>query len=281
MPRLGFLRPLNFFFLIILAASGYFVSAGSLGVTGTLVKVTLSILFLTLAANVFSEFYSGKIYRMIKSFYPRPGGKGVSHSVIVSAIFLLSGLVLAYSVSIYTASLYLLAAFLLSVYLSYLKNVRFIRSIFISAAASVAVVLGADAAGPSSAAYFMAVLLFFSNASGDMVKSITEGMKDRATFLVNLLKNFSSYVKFDENRTRKTAAASLAVFIILSPVPYAMGLVPLTYLAIITLSSLIAFVALFNLIKDGKNVAVLSKTDELIKINMLLAIIAFLAGVPV
>lgn len=125
----------------------------------------------------------------------------------------------------------------------------------------------------------MVLLLFFSNMAGDMVKSITEGMKDRTVFLVNFLKHFSSYIKFDDDRTRKSAAIMLVIFVILSPVPYVLDIMPIKYLGIITVSSLIAFAALFNLIKDGKSMAALAKVDELIKINMLITIIAFLAGV--
>lgn len=278
MPRPDFLKPLNFFFFAILAASGYLVSAGSLEITTTLAKIVLSMLFLTVAANIFNEFSSSKIYSIIKSFYSRSKRNDVNRSAIVSVILFASGLAVAYSISVYTSLLYVLTAFLLCVYLFYLRNVRFVRSIFISMAASVAVILGADAAGPSSTVYIMAALLFFSNAAGDMVKSITEEMKDRAAFLINFLEHFSSYVKFDEDRTRKTAAVFLSIFIILSPAPYVLGLMPVTYLVIIAVSSLVGFVALFNLLKNGKKIALLSKTDELIKINMLIAIIAFLAG---
>ena len=276
MPRLDFLRPLNFFFFAILASSGYIVSAGSLNITMELVKIILSILFLTLAANTFNEFSKSKIYELIKSFYPKARRNESNNPVIASSILLAAGFAVAYSISIYTASLYLLIAFLLWIHIYYLKNLRFVRSIFISTAASLAVVVNSNA---SDTAHFMALLLFFSNAAGDMVKSITEGMKDRTTFLVNLLKHFISYIKFDNDRTRKAAAASLTIFIVFSPAPYLMGLVSISYLGLITISSLVAFVALFNIVKNGKNLVQLGKTDELIKINMLIAIIAFLAGV--
>lgn len=259
--------------------SGYLVSVESFEFTSALVKIAFSMLFLTISANVFSEFSSVKIYSLIKHFYPRSWRKNANHSVIASAILFGAGFAVARGISFYVSELYSLIAVLLWAYLHKLKNVRFIRSVFISSAASVAVLLGSSAGGSSDAANMMALLLFFSNMAGDMVKSVTEGMKDRTTFLVNLIKRFSSYMKFDEGRTIKSAAFMLAVFIILSPLPYVSGVMPLAYLAVVTISSLIAFSALFSLVKDGKNMASLAKADELIKINMLVAIIAFLAGV--
>ncbi len=277
MPRPDFLKPLNFFFFAILAASGYLVSAGSLKITTVLVKIILSMLFLTLSANVFNEFSSTKIYSAIKRFYLKSKKKDVNHSAIASIILFLFGLGVVYTISFYTLELYLLIASLLWIYLHRLKNVRFVRSIFISAAAAVSIILGSSVAGSSGTIYMMILLLFFSNMAGDMVKSITEGM-NRTVFLVNFLKHFSSYIKFDEDRTRKAAAILLAIFIILSPLPYVLGVMPIAYLGLIMIGSLIAFVALFNLIKNGKNMAALARVDELIKINMLITIIAFLAG---
>ncbi|MBI3413018.1 MAG: hypothetical protein HY051_02995 [Candidatus Aenigmarchaeota archaeon] len=271
---------MNFFFFAILSASAYFVSAGSVDVTMELAKTLLSMFFLTAAANTFSGFSRNKVYNIIKKIYRKSGGES-RNSLLISTILLAAGFAVSYGISVYTASLYALAALLLWVNIQYLRNVRFVRSIITSAAASVAVILGSDVAGLSYTAYFMALLLFFSNAAGDMVKSITEEMKDRTSFLISLLKHFSSYIRFDADRTRKAAAASLAIFIILSPVPYLLGLVSISYLALITISSLVAFVALFNIVKNGKNAVRLAKTDELIKINMLTAIIAFLAGVLV
>ncbi|MBI2085277.1 MAG: UbiA family prenyltransferase [Candidatus Aenigmarchaeota archaeon] len=278
MPRPDFLRPLNFFFFAILAASGYLVSSGELKITGVLAKIVLSMLFLTISANIFNEFSTGKIHGVMKIFHFRFKKRELNHSVIASLILFFSGFLASYSISLNTSFFYISAAVLLVAYLSYFKNVRFMRSIVIGAASSVAIIMGSGAYGYSQTAYLMAILLFFSNAAGDMIKSITDETKDRATFLVNFLKHFSSYVKFDANRTRKASVASLVVFIILSPMPYVFGLVSIKYLIIITISSLIAFAALFSIIKEGKNTALLAKADELIKINMLVSIIAFLAG---
>ncbi len=278
MPRPDFLRPLNFFFFAILAASGYLISLGELKITGVLVKIVLSMLFLTISANIFNEFSTGKIHGIMKIFYSKLKTRELNHSVIASLILFFSGFLVSYSISLNTSFFYILVAALLAAYLACFKNVRFIRSIVIGAASSVAVILGSGAYGYSQTAYLMSILLFFSNFAGDMIKSITDETKDRATFLVNFLKHFSSYAKFDASRTMKTSVASLIAFIIFSPVPYVFGLVSIKYLVIITVSSLSAFAALFSIIRDGKNTALLAKADELIKINMVVAIIAFLAG---
>ncbi len=273
------MRPLNFFFFAILAASGYLISAESLKMTTVLVKIMLSMLFLTLSANVLNEFSSSKVFSIIRHFYTKAKKKDANQSVIASFILFTAGFLVAYTINFYTLQLYLLIAVLLWAYLHNLKNVRFIRSIFISSAASISIILGSNVVGSSDAVYMMVLLLFFSNMAGDMVKSITEGMKNRSVFLINFLRHFSSYIRFDDGRTGKSAAIMLAVFIILSPVPYVLGVMPIKYLGIVTLGSLVAFVAIFNLIKDGKSMAALSKVDELIKINMLITVIAFLAGV--
>ena len=117
MPRLDFLKPLNFFFLAILAASGYLVSAGSVKITVVLVKIILSMLFLTVSANIFNEFSASKIYSIIKSFYSKSERKDVNHSAIASIILFTAGLVIANNISVYTSELYILVAFLLWIYL--------------------------------------------------------------------------------------------------------------------------------------------------------------------
>ncbi len=278
MPRPDFLKPLNFFFFAILSASGYLVSYGKFAITVVLVKIVLSMLFLITSANIFNEFSTGKMHGLMKIFNFRHKKRELNQSFIASLILFVSGFLVSYSISLNTGLFYVLVAVLLCAYLSFFRNVRFVRSIVIGTASSVAVILGAGAHGYSQTVYSMAVLLFFSNTAGDMVKSLTDEARDRATFLVNFLKHFSSYAKFDANRIRKASAASLAIFIILSPAPYVLGIVSIKYLAIITVSSLIAFAALFSIIKEGKNTSLLAKADELIKINMLVAIIAFLAG---
>ena len=68
MPRPDFLKPLNFFFFAILPASGYLISSGKFAITVVLLKIVLSMLFLTTSANIFNEFSTGRSHCVMKIF---------------------------------------------------------------------------------------------------------------------------------------------------------------------------------------------------------------------
>jgi 4-hydroxybenzoate polyprenyltransferase len=277
MPSLEFLRPFNSVYLTVLAAAGYIVSGGSLLGKLQLVKVALAIFLLTLAANTAYELSYSKIYHIIKGGFSLKRIKNSTTYSLVAAVVLFSaGLVISYNASVYVLSLYILAAAMLAFHIFFTKDTQFLRSIFISLIAVVVVIFGTDSRGASEASYLMAASVFFSNAALDMMR-VNGGTDDRTTFLVDFLKHFSAKIKFDYTKARAGASFFLAVFIILMPVPYIFGVMPLAYLAIMTLNSLIAFTALFGIVKNDKP-GLHAKTASLIKINIVVTLIAFLVG---
>ncbi len=277
MPRLELLRPFNSIYLTALAAAGYIVSGGSLLGKLQLMKVSLAIFMLTLAANTAYELSYGKLYHIIKGGFSLKRIKNSTIYSLVAAIVLFSaGLVISYNVSVYVLSLYVLAAAMLAFHIFYTKDTQFLRSIFISLIAAVVVVFGTDSRGASEASYLMAASIFFSNAALDMTR-VDNGTNDRTAFLVSFLKRFSAKIRFDRMKARAGTSLFLAIFIVLIPVPYIAGVMPLAYLAIMTLNSLVAFVALFNTIKNDKTGPHI-KTANLINVNIAVTLIAFLAG---
>ncbi len=277
MPHLEFLRPFNSIYLTALAAIGYIVSGGSLLGKLQLVKVALAIFMLTLAANTAYDLSYSKTYHIIKGGFSLKRIKNSTTYSLVAAVVLFSaGLVISYNVSVYVLSLYILAAVMLAFHIFYAKDTRFLRSIFISLIAAIVVIFGTDSRGASEAAYLMAASVFFANAALDMMRVNSE-TNDRTAFLVSFLKHFSAKIKFDYAKARAGASLFLAVFIMMIPVPYMLGVMPLAYLAIMTLNSLVAFVALFNIVKNDKNDPH-AKTAGLIKINIAVTLIAFLVG---
>ncbi len=278
MPRLEFLRPFNSVYLTLLAMAGYIVSGGSILGKLQLVKVALAIFMLTLAANTAYELSYSKIYHVIKGGFSLKRIKtGTMYSLVVAVVLFSSGLIISYNVGVYVLSLYIFAAAMLAFHIFYAKDTQVLRSIFISAIAAVVIVFGTDSRGASEAAYLMAAAVFFSNAALDMTRVDNE-TNDRTIFLVNFLKHFSSRARFDSQTARAGASLFLGAFIILSPIPYILGVMPLTYLAIMTLNSLVAFAALFNMVKDYKAIKDPTKTSNLIKINIAVTLIAFLVG---
>ncbi|MFH0890346.1 MAG: UbiA family prenyltransferase [Candidatus Aenigmatarchaeota archaeon] len=281
MPGLEFLRPFNFFFAILLAVGGYFVAGGSLSIGYTFAGVLLAAMFITIAGNYVNKLTSGNIYKLVKSSFSAKKRKNYDlQAVVIAIVLFLTGFISAYSVGINAVSVYVLILILTLVYISRAKDMQFFRSVIMGIAFSMFVILGASAYAQTNLIYVMAGLLFFPIAALDMVRTMDVENSDRMSFLVKFMEHFSSYMKFGEKETHSAAALFLAIFILGSPFPYIYGMMPMSYLVVVTFSSLAAFLALFSLVRRDKNIKPV-KTEDLIRINIVLAIIAFLAGVLV
>ncbi len=279
MSGLELLRPFNSFFAVLLAAAGYLAAGGSLSTGYAFAGVLLAAMFAAIAGNSLNKLTSGSIYTFVKnSFSAKTRKNNELHAVVTSIVLFAAGFITSYSAGFNAVMAYLLISVLMLVYVSRAKDIQFFRSVVMGIAFSMFVVLGSSAYMQTDLIYAMAGLLFFPIAALDMVRTMEIESNDRTSFLVNFMKHFSSRVKFGEKETRSAAALFLAIFILGSPLPYIYGMMPMAYLAVVTLSSVAAFLALFNLVRRDKSVKPV-KTEDLIRINILTTLIAFLAGV--
>ncbi len=265
-------RPINL--LMIFAGVLITIYVGLKGFSSLKLTLLTAFAAVSIAAggNAINDYYDIDIDVINRPNRPLPSGKIKPKTIWVFSILLF---ILGISFSLLLPLLNLVIAvinsILLGLYASKLKRSGFFGNLLISYLVASVFIFSAAAIGKLLIGVFLAIVAFFTNAAREILKDM-EDVKGDKLFGA---KTFPML----EGRKKSVVVvnAFLIIGILLSPIPYLIGLLSLYYMLFAFLTDILFVYVICSITKSAsiKNIKVNQKR---VKIAAIIGLLAFLAG---
>jgi geranylgeranylglycerol-phosphate geranylgeranyltransferase len=261
---LTILRPLNGLMSVVAVWIGTIV-AGASFIPGMNVLVgALSVFLISGGGMAINDYFDAAIDKMNKPHRPIPSGRisrGAAFAYAVS--LMLIGIILSYTINMQTFILAIVATVLLIIYAAKMKKTILMGNFLVSALVAVTFVYGGMIAGDYGRLMPLALLALLSNVGREIYKTIDDAVGDRK-YNVN-----SAAIKLGVLNARLLGNIFLTCAVIFSFLPFFLGIFGVTYLFFVVIAD-VAFIA--------AGVVPVKHSSKLIKVAMLIALVAFIAG---
>lgn len=272
---------------------GLLVSDITLLVTTTPIYIAMIAAFLiTGAGNVINDYYdidSDKANRRNRPLATDRISK--SAGLWFSIILFLIGITLALTLNtIYPLIIAAFNSFLLIIYARSLQNKTLLGNLAVSYLVGSTFLFGGAAMGNMTLPFIFFVLAMLANVAREIVKDLEDLEGDTKSFLKRasskvkdkLAERFKitrdgTKLKYSERKAKSTAQIALVGAILVSPVPYLIGLVGLSYIGIVWITDIL-FLYIIYRIPKAKKKKDYSKLSKKIKIGMFIGLLAFIIG---
>ena len=293
-PYVTLMRPVNAFMSVIAVLIGGLLVAGN---NPTLFSnlyplgfALLAVFLITGAGNAINDYIDVESDKLNKPKRPIPSGrisrrKALAFSVVLFAIGILFTLFINWACILIAV----INSILLVVYSYSLQDKILLGNIVIGYLVGSTFLFGGAALGNLLLPGLLMLLAGLSTISREIVKDLEDIEGDRKNFLKRLTSGvkmrLSRFVgkkeaglALDKGRAKAAAGIFMLLAIIISPLPYTLGILGFTYLVILVPTDLV-FLSSIIILAKGKGKKKFSRVSRIIKIGMLLALIAFIFGV--
>lgn len=293
-PYVTLMRPVNAFMSVIAVLIGGLLVAGN---NPTLFSnlyplgfALLAVFLITGAGNAINDYIDVESDKLNKPKRPIPSGrisrrKALAFSVVLFAIGILFTLFINWACILIAV----INSILLVVYSYSLQDKILLGNIVIGYLVGSTFLFGGAALGNLLLPGLLMLLAGLSTISREIVKDLEDIEGDRKNFLKRLTSGvkmrLSRFVgkkeaglALEKGRAKAAAGIFMLLAIIISPLPYTLGILGFTYLVILVPTDLV-FLSSIIILAKGKGKKKFSRTSRIIKIGMLLALIAFIFGV--
>ncbi|AJF59695.1 MAG: UbiA family prenyltransferase [Candidatus Diapherotrites archaeon] len=262
------LRPFNCFMAAFAVFIGYAVSVGSIGFSFQVFLAMVSAFLICGAGQAVNDFFDWRIDRKIKPFRPIPAGHIESKAAFLYSVMLfLIGITISFFINEVAFLIAVLFSLLLLAYSAYTPQHKYFGNALIAMSTAITLVFGASVSGNYSVVVLLAASAFFSSLGREITKDVEDsaekGFKKTLPMILPIeqinLAVFGSYI----------AGISIALYVWFSGMLKGAGFLFLTLAA----GGIFLYAGAKLAEKDAK------ASQELSKIAMFIALIAFLAGV--
>ena len=262
---LRMLRPVDGLMAALAVLIGFFVAAAGIPFWSPLLLALISVFLFSGAGIALNDFFDFEMDRVNAPQRPLPSGKiGRKSALYYSALLFAAAIVLASLINIFCFGLALLNTALEILYAWKLKRVALLGNFTDSWFPASSFLYGALAFGSLGAVPVLALLAFLANTGREIYGDLEDIRGDRKQ------KARTLPIWIGEKAARAAANAFILAAVALSVLPWYIGILGVNYLFIVAVADLVFVVSMFS--KPEKNQA-------LTKIAMLIAMLAFAAGV--
>ncbi|MFO7872276.1 MAG: UbiA family prenyltransferase [Candidatus Undinarchaeales archaeon] len=267
-------RPLN----IVMVTAGILItiligteSLGSLRIT---VPALIAAVAISSAGNSINDYYDIDIDKVNKPEKPLPSGKLKKNEMLYFSIILFAlGIGVSFLLPYLCIFLAVINSVLLWLYASELKRSGFLGNIIISYLVASVFIFGAAAIGNLLIGVFLAVVAFFTNASRELLKDLEDIKGDKEfgaeTFPMIIGSKKKTIVVID---------SFLIVAVLISPLPYLIGLLSLYYMVFAVVADLVMGLVVYS-VSHRSTLKTIKRNQKRVKIAALIGLLAFLAGI--
>jgi geranylgeranylglycerol-phosphate geranylgeranyltransferase len=269
------MRVPNGIMTMIAVAIGYFIVAKAITLSAGLAMAMIAAFFVFSAGCAANDYFDLPIDRKNKPKRPLPSGRVSKREVIaLITIFLLIALSLAWLINGPVFMLVVISASSLLTYAAFLSRKLLVGNTIVAFNTALAFVFGEAAfAGTffSREISVLFLLAFFSTLAREIYKSIEDMKADKGL-------RITLPIAFGVKNSALLAGAFVLLSIIVSPIPYLLGIFGLNFLAGVVIADLffvyIAYSGLMEKIPER------FKTQATyMKVAQLIALLAFVAGI--
>ncbi|MFA4819633.1 MAG: UbiA family prenyltransferase [Candidatus Aenigmatarchaeota archaeon] len=258
------LRPLNGLMSVIAVWIGALIAGAPFVPDISIIFGMVAVFLISGGGMAINDFFDVEIDKLNKPNRPLASGKISKRAALAysGALFII-GNAAAYMISFDAFITAVVVSALLIAYAAYLKKTILIGNLIVSGLVGLTFVFGGIIIGDYLPVLPLALLAFLSNTAREIYKTVDDAMGDRR-YNVNSLA-----IKIGVVRTRIIGNVFLIVAVIFSFVPYFLGLLGIMYMFFVLLADIIFLSAV---------IAPAKYSSKLIKVAMIIALIAFIAG---
>ncbi len=293
------MRPLNCLMTAVAVLVGGFLITGF--DTQALLPVGYAMLaafLITGGGNAINDWKDIEADRVNRPGRPIPSGRAKPKiTLFLSIALFVVGMAIGVFINWATFIIAAINSVLLFVYSHSLQNKILVGNIVVSYLVGSAFLFGGAALGDFTLPILLMLLAALANLSREIIKDLEDVEGDKVGFLKRIvsrvgntgapiaerfgLESTGSGVGLRySRRIPAVAAVSLALAIVVSPIPYLLNVLSRTYLLLLVPTDIVFFLALFQIIRSGRRTTKRYKAvSKLIKTGMLLGLLAFIAGV--
>ena len=251
---------------VIGAAIAYSASPGDILL---LPLVFITIFLITGAGNAINDYFDAGIDAVNRPDRPIPSGrlkKGFAYKF--SIILFACGVLTAYFIGTAPFLIALFNSLLLYFYAFSLKRKVFVGNLSVSYLTGSTFLFGGGAYGKGiEATYVLFFLSMLATLAREIVKAIEDMEGDSKDGAVTLP------IRIGERPSAYIASAVGLIAVLLSPLPYIMGLFKDPYLFVVGIADIVFLYSVFLILKKNP-----SASSKYFKVAMFLALVAFIAG---
>lgn len=297
-PYITILRPANCLMSSIAVAVGGLLVLKTLA--SPLLPASIAAFLITGAGNVINDYIDIEADKVNKPKRPIPSGKIRPRAALFYSIILfIAGLAFSLLTTPIAILIALASSLLLVLYATTLKQRMFLGNAAVSLMVGLTILFGsaAVASNPTLSFFILPLLLMslssLSNFSRELVKVLEDIEGDRLAFIKQAIRKARAKIlqkfhikkgkaefKYSQPFISNVAAAFLIIVVAISPLPYTLNLLSLSYLIALAPTNLVFLLSIYTL-KFSKSKNRFSKTSKLIKVGMSLGLVAYLVGVMV
>lgn len=261
---------------------------------GPVLLAMLIAFLITGAGNAINDYFDVDVDRINRPRRPIPSGRVSKRGALAFSLGLfIIGVLLAGFINWITFIIALFNSLLLIAYSYYLQNKLIMGNIAVSYMVGSGFLFGGACLGNLELPLLLLLLAMLANTAREIVKDLEDLEGDRAGFIrrlslkakkqaLELAGRFGVRAGSTELRYSKQlkfgAAVSLALAIAISPAPYMLGILGLSYVFVVAVTDIIFLACIFGVARSrGKRGY--GRISMGIKLGMLFGLIAFLAGV--
>ncbi len=294
LPYITLIRPVNAFMSVVAVLIGGLLVAGKnpalLSDPYPLVLALIAVFLITGAGNAINDYIDVESDKVNKPKRPIPSGRVSRRSALVLSIVLfVVGIILTLFVNWACILIAVINSILLVVYSYSLQDRILLGNIVIGYLVGSTFLFGGAALGNLLLPGLLMLLAGLSTISREIVKDLEDIEGDRKSFLKKLASGvkmrLSRFVGKKETglvlkkgRAKTAAGIFMILAIIISPLPYVLGVLGFTYIVILVPTDLV-FLSSIILLAKGRGKKRFSRVSKIIKIGMFLALVAFIFGV--
>lgn len=289
------MRPLNAVMGAIAVLIGGFLVLNPLGYPANLVinlLLAMVVAFLVLGAgNAINDYFDVESDRINSPKRPIPSGQISKNTALAfSAALFIIGIALSGFINWVAFIIALVNSFVLIIYSLGLQDKVLVGNIAISYLVGSTFLFGGAAVGNLTLPLLLMLLAGLANMAREVVKDLEDIEGDRLNFIKKLasgikakiadrfgLSRGHAKIRYDKKITI-VAGICLLLAIFISPLPYLLNILGLSYLVILIPTDLAFLVALVMMTKASSS-RHFHRISKLIKLGMFLGLIAFIVGV--
>lgn len=233
--------------------------------------IFLMVFLATGAGNMLNDYYDVDIDRVNKPNRPLPSGRiGLKEAVYLTIICFSVALLIAFLINPVAGIIGFINVFILIWYAKTLKRTVLLGNLSIAYLTGSTFLFGASFLGTDGVIVMipMFLLAFLATAAREIVKDIEDVKGDSEDGAVTFP------IKYGEKPAIYLASIFGFLAVLLSPLPYFMGIMTVNYLYALIFGILCFFIAIYSLLAKHDY----AKSSKYFKIAMFLALAAFIIG---
>jgi geranylgeranylglycerol-phosphate geranylgeranyltransferase len=248
----------------VAVAIGYVV-AGGLGINLGIILAVISAFLITGAGNAVNDYYDKEVDKKNAPKRPIPSGLVSARGAFFLALSLFGiGIVMSFFINHYCLALASFNSLLLFFYARDLKGTIFIGNVAVSYLTASTFIYGALVLVNPLTTMFLALLAFLANVGREIIGDIEDIEGDRKAGLKTLA------IKIGRKKSWWYGTVYILTAVVLSPIPYLMGLLGAYYLMTVLLADAVFVESILT--RDAR------KNQKLTKMAIFLGLAAFLVG---